>query len=162
LCLTHQNDEALATLDVSLELNPSFAQAYFAQGFNMLWHGREIEAETLLDRAIMLSPRDSHIAAFHHVRSWAHFSLGEYDIAIEFARRATRQSNATYQTFATLAASLGLLGDRAQAETAAAELLQRKPNYDIATARQQFFFCNDPGFIDRFAEGLRVAGIAGG
>jgi TolB-like protein/DNA-binding winged helix-turn-helix (wHTH) protein len=160
LCLTHQNDEALATLDVSLELNPSFAQAHFAQGFNLLWHGRELEAETLLDRATMLSPRDSHIAAFHHVRSWAHFSLGEYDIAVEFARRATRQSNATYQTFATLAASLGLLGDRAQAETAAAELLQRKPNYKIATARQEFFFCNDPGFINRFADGLRVAGIA--
>ena len=86
LCLTHQNDEALAALDVSLELNPSFAQAYFAQGFNMLWYGREIEAETLLDRATMLSPRDSHIAAFHHVRSWAHFSLGEYDIAVEFAK----------------------------------------------------------------------------
>ena len=162
LCLTHQNDEALAALDVSLELNPSFAQAYFAQGFNMLWHGREIEAETLLDRATMLSPRDSHISSFHHVRSWAHFSLGEYDIAVEFARRATRQPNATYQAFATLAASLGRLGDRTQAETAAAELLQRKPNYNIATARQQFFFCNDAGFIDRFVEGLRVAGIAGG
>jgi len=160
LCLTHQNDEALAALDVSLELNPSFAQAYFAQGFNMLWYGREIEAETLLDRAITLSPRDSHIAAFHHVRSWAHFSLGEYDIAVEFARRATRQPNATYQPFATLAASLGLLGDRAQAETAATELLQRKPNYNIETARQEFFFCNDVGFINRFVEGLRVAGIA--
>jgi TolB-like protein/DNA-binding winged helix-turn-helix (wHTH) protein len=162
LCLTRQNDEALATLDVSLELNPSFAQAYFAQGFNMLWHGREIEAETLLDRATMLSPRDSHISSFHHVRAWAHFSLGEYDIAVEFARRATRQPSVTYQAFASLAASLGLLGDRAQAETAVAELLQRKPNYDIATARQQFFFCNDPGFIERFVEGLRVAGIPGG
>jgi TolB-like protein/DNA-binding winged helix-turn-helix (wHTH) protein/Flp pilus assembly protein TadD len=162
LCLTHQNDEALAALDVSLELNPSFAQAYFAQGFNLLWYGREIEAETLLDRAIMLSPRDSHISAFHHVRSWAHFSLGEYDIAVEFARRATRQPNATYQAFATLAASLGLLGDRTQAETVAAELLQRKSNYNIETARQEFFFCNDVGFINRFVEGLRVAGIAGG
>jgi TolB-like protein/DNA-binding winged helix-turn-helix (wHTH) protein/Flp pilus assembly protein TadD len=160
LCLTHQNDEALAALDVSLELNPSFAQAYFAQGFNLLWYGREIEAETLLDRAIMLSPRDSHISAFHHVRSWAHFSLGEYDIAVEFARRATRQSNATYQAFATLAASLGLLGDRTQAKTVAAELLQRKSNYNIETARQEFFFCNDVGFINRFVEGLRVAGIA--
>jgi tetratricopeptide (TPR) repeat protein len=159
LCLTHQNDEALAALDVSLELNPSFAQAYFAQGFNMLWHGREIEAETLLDRATMLSPRDSHISGFHHVRSWAHFSLGEYDIAAEFARRAARQPNATYQAFASLAASLGLLGERAQAATGAAELLQRKPNYNIETARQEFFFCNDAGFIDRFIEGLRVAGI---
>jgi len=126
----------------------------------LLWHGREIEAETLLDRAIMLSPRDSHISAFHHVRSWAHFSLGEYDIAVEFARRATRQSNATYQAFATLAASLGLLGDRTQAESVAAELLQRKSNYSIEKARQEFFFCNDQGFISRFVEGLRAAGIA--
>ena len=43
----------------------------------------------------------------------------------------------------------------------AAELLQRKPNYSVETARQQFFFCNDPGFIERFVEGLRVAGIVG-
>jgi len=159
LCLSNQNDEALAALDVSLELNPSFAQAYFAQGFNMLWYGREVEAETLLDRATMLSPRDSHISAFHHVRSWAHFSLAEYDIAVEFARRATRQPNVTYQAFATLASSLGLLGDATQAKAVAAELLQRKPNYSAGTARQEFFFCNDVGFIDRCVEGLRVAGI---
>src|SRR4029434_7214296 len=102
LCATHQTDEALATLDVALELNPSFAQAYVAQGFNLLWYGREIEAETLLDRATILGPRDSHIASFHQVRSWAHSSLGEYDIAAEFARRATRQPNITYRAFATL------------------------------------------------------------
>src|SRR6476620_3115925 len=162
LCLTHQNDEALAALDLSLELNPSFAQAYFAQGFNLLWYGREIEAETLLDRATMLSPRDSHISSFHHVRSWTHFSLGEYDVAAEFARRATRQPNVTYQAFASLSASLGLLGERTQAKVAAVELLQRKPNYSIETARQEFFFCNDAGFIDRFIEGLRVAGVANG
>lgn len=159
LCLNQQNDEALAALDVSLELNPSFAQAYFAQGFNMLWHGREIEAETLLDRATMLSPRDSHISSFHHVRSWAHFSLGEYDIAVEFARRAIRQPNVTYQAYATLAASLGLLGDSTQAKSVAGELLQRKPNYSTGTARQEFFFCNDVGFIDRFVEGLRAADV---
>jgi TolB-like protein/DNA-binding winged helix-turn-helix (wHTH) protein len=160
LCLTRQNDEALAAIDLSLELNPSFAQGYFAQGFNLLWLGREIEAETLLDRATMLSPRDSHLWSFHHVRAWTHFSLGEYDIAAEFARRATRQPNVTYRAFATLAASLGRLGDKAQAEAVAAELLQRKPDYKTATARQEFFFCNDQGFVDRFAEGLRVAGIS--
>ena len=160
LCLTHQNDEALAALDVSLELNPSFAQAYFAQGFNLLWYGREIEAETLLDRATMLSPRDSHISSFHLVRSWTHFSLGEYDVAAEFARRATRQPNVTYQAFASLSASLGLLGERTQAEAVAVELLQRKPDYSIETARQGFFFCNDVGFVNRFVEGLRVAGVS--
>jgi TolB-like protein/DNA-binding winged helix-turn-helix (wHTH) protein len=162
LCLTHQNDEALAAIDLSLELNPSFAQGYFAQGFNLLWYGREIEAETLLDRATMLSPRDSHLWSFHHVRSWTHFSLGEYDIAVEFARRAIRQPNATYRAFATLAASLGRLDEKALAKAAAVELLQRKSDYTIETARQELFFCNDRGFVDRFAEGLTVAGITSG
>src|SRR3954447_15785844 len=73
----------------------------------------------------------------------------------------TRQANVTYQGFAALAASLGLVGERAKAEAAAAELLRRKPNYSAETARQEFFFCNDPGFVNRFVEGLRVAGISG-
>ena len=139
LCLTRQNDEALAAIDLSLELNPSFAQGYFAQGFNLLWYGREIEAETLLDRATMLSPRDSHLWSSTTCGP-GRISLGEYDIAVEFARRATRQPNVTYRAFATLAASLGLLGDKAQAKTVAAELLQRKPDYRTNTARQELFF----------------------
>jgi TolB-like protein/DNA-binding winged helix-turn-helix (wHTH) protein len=161
LCLTHQNDEALAALDLSLELNPSFAQAHFAQGFNLLWHGREIEAEVLLDRATTLSPRDSDLWSFHHVRSWTHFSLGEYDIAAEFGRRAIRQSNVNYQAFATLAASLGLLGETEQAREVAAGLLRSKPGYSTQTARQELFFCNDTDFLNRYVEGLRVAGVSG-
>jgi len=161
LCLTRQNDEAVASIELALDLNPSFAQGYFAQGFNFLWYGREIEAETLLDRATLLSPRDSHLWSFHHTRSWAHFSLGEYDVAAEFARRSVRQPNATYRAFATLAASLGRLGDKTQAEVAAAELRRRKVDYTTATARQELFFCNDDGFVDRYAEGLREAGISG-
>jgi len=160
LCLTHRNDEALAALDLSMELNPSFAQAYFAQGFNLLWYGREIESEALLDRATTLSPRDSHLWTFHLVRSWTHFSLKEYEIAVEFARRATRQSNANYQAFATLAASLGLLGETAQAKEVAATLLQSKPTYNAETARQGLFFCNDSDFVNRYLEGLRVAGVS--
>jgi len=160
LCLTHRNDEALAALDLALELNPSFAQAYFAQGFNLLWYGREIEAEALVDRATTLSPRDSHLWSFHHLRSWAHFSLKEYEIAVEFARRATRQTNANYQAFATLAASLGLLGDTAQAKEVAAGLVQSKPSYSAETARKELFFCNDSDFVNRYVEGLRLAGVS--
>jgi TolB-like protein/DNA-binding winged helix-turn-helix (wHTH) protein len=161
LCLMHRNDEALAALDLALELNPSFAQAYFAQGFNLLWYGRETEAEALIDRATTLSPRDSHLWSFHLVRSWTHFSLEEYEIAAEFARRATRPSNANYQAFASLAASLGLSGEAAQAKEAAAGLLQSKPNYSTRTARDGLFFCNDSNFVDRYIEGLRAAGVTG-
>ena len=159
LCLTHRNDEAAAALDLALELNPSFAQAYFAQGFNLLWHGREIEAEVLLDRATTLSPRDNHLWSFHLARSWVHFSLEEYEVAAEFARRATRQSNASYQPFGSLAASLGILGERRKAKEMAAQLLQRRPSYSAKTARQEFFFCNETDFVERYIKGLRAAGL---
>jgi TolB-like protein len=159
LCLTHRNDEAIAALDLSMGLNPSFAQAYFAQGFNLLWYGREIEAEVLLDRATTLSPRDNHLWSFHLARSWVHFSLEEYEFAAEFARRATWQSNAGHQAFATLAASLGIMGERRQAKEVAAQLLQRRPRYSAKTARHEFFFCNKADFVERYIKGLRSADL---
>ena len=161
LCLLRRNDEASAELELAINLNPSFAQAFFAQGFNLLWAGRAVEAEALLERATTLSPRDSHLWSFHHVRSWVHFALDEYDIAAEFARRATRQSNVTYRAFATLAAALGKLGDKGQARLATAGLIERKPDYTTATARHELFFCNGPDFPDRFVAGLRAAGVPG-
>jgi len=161
LCLVRRNDEASAELELAINLNPSFAQAFFAQGFNLLWADRVIEAEALLDRATTLSPHDSHLWSFHHVRSWVHFSLAEYDMAVEFARRATRQPNATYRAFATLAASLGKLGDKAQARLATAALTERKPDYTTGTARHELFFCNGQEFPDRFVGGLRAAGVPG-
>jgi hypothetical protein len=69
------------------------------------------------------------------------------------------QANANYQAFATLAASLGLLGETAQAKEVAARLLQSKPRYSAETARQGFFFCNDSDFVNRYLEGLRVVDI---
>ena len=160
LCLVQENDEAYAAIEQAIDLNPSFAQAYFAQGFNVLWAGRPIDAESLLDRATMLSPRDSHLWSFHHVRAWAHFSLAEYDLAAEFARRATRQPNVTYRAFATLAASLGNGGNTAEGETVAEELIRRKSGYTGETARQELFFCKDAGFMDRYVDGLKAAGIS--
>jgi TolB-like protein len=162
LSLVHRNDEASTELELAIELNPSFAQAFFAQGFNLLWANRAIEAEALLERATMLSPRDSHLWSFHHVRAWVHFALAEYDVAAEFARRASRQPNATYRAFATLAASLGKLGDKAQARLATVALTERKPDYTTGTARDELFFCNGQEFPDRFVGGLRAAGVPGG
>lgn len=159
LCFLRRNVEATAALDLTLELNPSFAQGFFAQGFNKLWSGRPEEAEALLDRATLLSPHDSHLWSFHHVRALAHFRLGEFETAAEFARRAAWLPNATYRAFATLTASLGNLPVGEEREAAAAELRQRKSDYTGALARQEFFFTSDEDFFARFIGGLRKAGI---
>jgi len=73
--LTHQNDEALGGPSTYPGTQSKLAQAYFAQGFNLLWYGREIEAETLLDRATMLSPPRRPYIKFPPCRSWTQLSL---------------------------------------------------------------------------------------
>jgi TolB-like protein/DNA-binding winged helix-turn-helix (wHTH) protein len=162
LSLARRNDEAELALNTALELNPSFAQGYFAQAFNYLWAGRALDAEALLDRATMLSPRDSHLWSFYHVRAWARFSLGEMEAAARFALRATHQPNATYRAFATLAAALGHVDAGAEAAAAAAELRKRRPDYTGAFARDEFFFCGDDAFMERYLAGLQLAGIPAG
>jgi TolB-like protein/DNA-binding winged helix-turn-helix (wHTH) protein len=160
LSLQRRNDEAELALSTALELNPSFAQAYFAQGFNSLWAGRALEADALLERATMLSPRDAHLWSFHHVRAWARFSLGEMEAAARYALRAAQQPNATYRAFATLAASWGQLGHAQEAAAAAAELRRRKPDYSAARLHEELFFCADQSFIARYVAGLQAAGMA--
>jgi tetratricopeptide (TPR) repeat protein len=157
-CMLRQYEDAVAELEATIELNPSFAQGYFALAFTLVWCGREDEAIALIEQAVELSPRDPHLWTFYNARAFAHFSLGELKSAAFFARKGTRVPNATYWPFATLTTSLGLLGAN-EAEAAAAELLERKPDYSCAFAREDLFFCGNRDFIDRYAEGLRRAGV---
>jgi TolB-like protein/DNA-binding winged helix-turn-helix (wHTH) protein len=158
-CMAQHYEDAVAELEATIELNPSFAQGYFALAFTLVWCGREDEAIALIEQAVELSPRDPHLWTFYNARAFAHFSLGELKRAAFFARKGTRTPNATYWPFATLTASLGLLGGREEAEAAAAELLERKPDYSCSFAREDLFFCGSRDFIDRYAEGLRRAGV---
>jgi tetratricopeptide (TPR) repeat protein len=158
-CMAQDYEDAIAELEATVELNPSFAQGWFALAFTLVWCGREDEAIALLEQAVELSPRDPHLWTFYNARAFAHFSLGELKSAAFFARKGTRTPNATHFPFATLAASLGLLGEREEAAAAAADLLERKPDYTCSFAREDLFFCGNQDFIDRYAEGLRRAGV---
>jgi TolB-like protein/DNA-binding winged helix-turn-helix (wHTH) protein len=150
-------DEAIAELEETIAMNPSFAQGYFALAFTLNWCGRHDEAIALLDRACELSPRDPHLWSFHHARAVAHFSLDELPSAERFARQACRHPNATFWAFATHASILGHLGEAADA--AMAELLRRKPGYTRDRAREDLFFCGDTAFIARYLHGLGRAGL---
>jgi hypothetical protein len=89
----------------------------------------------------------------------AHLSLGEIEAAQDFARRAIRQPNATYWPYATLLATHGLLSDTVNARPILEQLLQHQPDYTCSFARQDFFYCTDEDFVNRYVEGLRRAGV---
>jgi TolB-like protein/DNA-binding winged helix-turn-helix (wHTH) protein len=153
--------EAVDELELTIELNPSFAQGYFALGFALTWCGREDEAISLFERAAELSPRDPHLWAFYHIRALAHLSLDELKSAEFSARKSIMQPNAPYWPYATLVATLGLMDRAADAAPFMRELLERNPSYDQAYARDDFFFCRNEAFIDRYVVGLRRAGVPG-
>jgi TolB-like protein/Flp pilus assembly protein TadD len=160
-CLQQRYDDAGEELEEAIAINPSFAQAHFALAFTLVWMGRCDEAVALIDTACALSPRDPNIWIFHHTRALAHFWMGELDSAEVFARQASRHPNATPWPFATLASVLGHLGRLDEAAETVAELAARRPGYTEACARDDLFFCADRGFIERYVEGLRRAGVAG-
>ena len=151
--------EAVQELELTIELNPSFAQGYFALGFALTWCGREDEAVSLFERAAELSPRDPHLWAFHHIRALAHLSLDELKSAEFSARKSVMQPNAPYWPYATLVATLGLMDRANDAAPFVRELLARRPDYNRAYAHDDFFFCAEEAFIDKYVEGLRRAGV---
>jgi TolB-like protein/DNA-binding winged helix-turn-helix (wHTH) protein len=159
LCFRREYAEAIAFLEQSIRVNPSFAQGYFALGFTLIVSGRAAEAIGHLERAVELSPRDPHLASFHGIRAIGHLALAEWDNAETFARRAIRIPNTTHWPAATLIALLGLLDRSAEAAPAVKEMLEKYPDYSVTVARDDFFFCDDAALVERFLDGLRRAGI---
>lgn len=155
----HDYEEAIALLEQSVALNPSFAQAYFALGCTMVWSGRAREGIVHVERAAELSPRDPHLSSFYATRAFAHIYLEEYAEAVQFARRATRVPNAKAWPHLMLIAALGLMGRTEEARRALPALLEKAPGYTLATARSDFFFCADEAIVERCLEGLRRAGL---
>jgi adenylate cyclase len=159
LSLLRRYPEAQTELEQALEANRSFAQAYFALAFCFSVWDKPAGALPLYERAVRLSPQDPHLWAFHHMRGLALFRLDRLEEAEDFVRAALRQQHATYWPLATLCA---LLAERGRVEDAAAvadRLRKLKPEYDLAYARQDFFFIRAPEFVDRYVCDLALAGI---
>jgi TolB-like protein len=158
-CFQQDYEEAIACLGQCIALNPSFAQGWYALGFTLIFCGREQEAIACIERATALSPRDLHLWSFHAFRAMAHLALGNLDVAAGLARQGTRIANARFWPHAVLSATLGLLGREAEARRAVTELLAIRPDFTVNAARADFFFCRDAGLVERFCEGLRLAGV---
>ena len=159
LCLLRRYEEAQAELTQALEANRSFAQAYFALAFCFSVWDKPAESLPLYEKAVRLSPRDPHLWTFHHMRGVALFRLDRLEEAEDFVRAALRQQNTTYWPLATLCALLAARGRVDDAAAVADRLRKLKPGYDLAYARQDFFFIRAPEFVERYVKALEAAGI---
>ncbi|MFT3736943.1 MAG: winged helix-turn-helix domain-containing protein [Rhodocyclaceae bacterium] len=157
LCLLRRYPEAQAELEQAIELNHSFAQAWFALAFCFTVWDKPEAALPLYEKAVRLSPQDPHLWTFHHMRSFALFRLGRLVEAEDFVRAALRQPNVTYWPLATLCALLGEQGRIEEAKAVGERLRQMKPGYNLAYAKEDFFFVDAPEFVEQYLHNLALA-----
>jgi TolB-like protein/DNA-binding winged helix-turn-helix (wHTH) protein/tetratricopeptide (TPR) repeat protein len=151
--------DALAELETAVDLNPCLAVIYCGLGDSLAYEGRFSEAIPYFQRAIDLSPYDPMRWAFYSYRSIAHLFAREFELAFEWAHRATRVPNAHYWAFAHRVSALGHLQRPDELRVAIPELLGRKPDFSCSFAQRRLFYIKNPDHLHLYAEGLRRAGI---
>ena len=151
--------DALAELQTAIELNPCLAVSYCGLGDSLAYEGRISEAIPYFQKAIDLSPYDPLRWAFYSYRALAHLFGREFELAHEWARKATRVPNAHYWAFAHRVAALGHLQQPEELHIAITELHQRKPDFSCEFARKRLFYIRRPDQLTLYVEGLQKAGI---
>jgi len=159
LLATKAYGDALAELETAVELNPCLAVSYCGLGDSLAYEGRITEAIPYFQKAIELSPYDPLRWAFYAYRALAHIFAQEFELASDWAQKATRVPNAHYWAFAHRVSALGYLDRPEELHAATAELLQRKPDFSCSFALKRLFYIKSPDQLELYIEGLRRAGI---
>jgi TolB-like protein/DNA-binding winged helix-turn-helix (wHTH) protein len=151
--------DALAELETAVALNPYLAVSYCGLGDTLAYEGRISEAIPYFQKAIDLSPYDPLRWAFCSYRALAHIFAREFELAFDWAQRATRVPNAHYWAFAHCVSALGHLERPEELVVAKRELLQRKPDFSCSFARKRLFYVKRPEQLELYVEGLHKAGM---
>jgi TolB-like protein len=151
--------DAIAELEIAIDLNPYLAPVYCGLADSLAYEGRFDESIPYFEKAVELSPHDPLRWAFYSYRALAHIFARQFDQAHEWARRATRVPNAHYWAFAHRVSALGHLRNQDDLPTAKADLLQRNPGFSCSFARRRLFYVRDDAQLDLYVQGLRLAGI---
>ena len=124
-----------------------------------MFSGRAGDSLPHLETAIRLSPYDPNTGSFLVRLADAHFFMGAYEDALQWAKRALRQPNFQWSRYAVLLAALGQLGRREEARGYLEELLRQRPDFSLAFVRDTHLIC-DPDDLARYLDGLEKAGVA--
>ena len=156
--ITRDSDLLVSSALRAIELNPNFAMAHSWLGAAYALSGQGEKAFEWIENARRLSPRDMFREEFDVHTCFAHFQVGDYEKAADYAARASMPRPDHVYPHLIRAASLGHLGKAEAAADEAEKVLHLAPQYSLAIAGQSSVFVVKED-IDRFVEGLRIAGI---
>ncbi|MCG7199950.1 winged helix-turn-helix domain-containing tetratricopeptide repeat protein [Marinobacter pelagius] len=144
---------------IAIELNPTFAAAYCGLGDSLAYETRYDEALRNFRKSITLSPNDPQMWAFLTYGALAMIFQGDYEMALEWTERAATIPNCQYWTTAHRAVALAYLNRPTEAAAAVVRLRQELPGFSVSFAREKLFYLKEQTQIERYLEGLRLAGV---
>jgi adenylate cyclase len=158
-CLMQQGDRqgALVEVEAALATSPNLASAHGVLGSLLNWSNRRREARASLEKSIRLDPRSPELAIRYLALTINFYLSGEYDAAVDAARRVIRSFPDVSNAYRWLAAALGQLGRSAEAKEALDKAIEMAPaQFEYHAQRRAVW--HRPEDDDHMLEGLRKAG----
>ena len=153
-----EHEQAIASFDRAIELNPSFALAYYGKGHSN-WHcGYPDQAVISIDEAIRLSPRDPLMWTFFASKAIALCMLERYDEALACCHRAQQYPITAIWAYMGELSTLGILEREEAAKEALARALKIQPDLSVSFIKQSLPITHEPS-SNRFFGGLLKAGV---
>jgi adenylate cyclase len=151
-----QHDKAIKEGERAIEINPNGAEAHAQFGYILYMSGKTELAIKLIKRAFRLNPiPPSH---FYNILGGAYLFNGQYEKAIEMAKKVLRSNPDQIDIYILLAASYGALNHTEEAGKTAEEVLRIDPNFSIEYYRMVLPFKHQET-LDKHIEALRKAGL---
>ena len=149
-------DRAQAEVDRTLALNPSSALAHNLLGTIRSYSGRPLEAIPAIEQAMRLDP--AFRPQFLHFLGIAYLLAGKYETAAAMLRQRILLVPNTDFSRAVLSATLGHLGEIAEARRVWAELMKINPKFSFSAyiGRQPM----RPEDAERVVAGLAKTGLS--
>ncbi|HEX4893353.1 MAG TPA: BTAD domain-containing putative transcriptional regulator [Hyphomicrobiaceae bacterium] len=133
LHLRKRFDIASERLDLALEANNSEARAWLLKGTMHAFRGEGAPAVSAAKRALRLSPLDPRRSYFDSLAATAYLADGQYERAIELAKRSLRLNRQHASTLRVLVISHVLCGQVGEAQRWLNDLLRVQPDLTVSS-----------------------------
>jgi adenylate cyclase len=141
-----------------MALNPNSALVVSRNAYARGYNGDARTAAENFHRAIRLSPLDPDVGFWLNSLSFCYTCMGQYELAVDFGERSTREMPGMTATWRILAIALAHSGRLSDARSALNRMLELSPGYTIRQAQSGIFF-RDPRYCELYLNGLRLAGL---
>ncbi|MBW1802266.1 MAG: tetratricopeptide repeat protein, partial [Deltaproteobacteria bacterium] len=151
-----QHEQAIAELNMTLTLNPNYADGLAGLGEILYFAGRAEEAIGLIKKAMHLNPKYPvwYLLNLGH----AYFLAGRYEEAIATLKRVLNRNPNFFPAHIYLAASYIELGQEREARAEAAEVLRINPYFSLEDGKQRLPY-KDQEVLERLGDSLRKVGL---